>query len=203
MLQSLIRLLALSLSWAMTIAPATVAQERQNPLTNQDVIDMVQSGLQESTVVGAIRANSTSFDVSAAALIKLKKAGASQRIMDTMLAAESNKHNPAAVPSVCTRTSARLRPKALSMRERTGLSSGWPTPSRAWTAAGSEVVSREPGRALRCTTGPGASGEDTATSAGTPVTSPVATQRRTAERTREAIASTYSAAPAAPAVSGA
>src|SRR5215469_14709166 len=106
MSQSLIRSLALSLCWAMTIVPATVAQERQHLLTNQDVIDMVQSGLQESTVVAAIRANSTNFDVSAAALIKLKKVGATQRIMDTMLAAESNKHTAAAVPSVSNATPA-------------------------------------------------------------------------------------------------
>jgi len=91
MLHSLIRSLALSLCLAMATVPATVAQEGRILLTNQDVIEMVQNGLQESTVVAAIQANRANFDVSATALIKLKKAGASQRIMDTMLAAESSK----------------------------------------------------------------------------------------------------------------
>ena len=77
MLQSLIRSLTLSLCWAMTIVPATVAQESGNPLTNQDVIDMMRSGLQESTIVAAIQANPTNFDVSAGVLIKLKKDGIS------------------------------------------------------------------------------------------------------------------------------
>src|SRR5262245_15255581 len=104
MLHSLIRSLPLSLCLATATVPATVAQEGRILLTNQDVIEMVQNGLQESTVVAAIKANRANFDVSATALIKLKKAGASQRIMDTMLAAESSKRNAASPPSPSTAT---------------------------------------------------------------------------------------------------
>jgi len=106
MLQSLIRSLTLSLCWAMTMVPAMVAQESGNQLTNRDVIDMVRSGLQESTVVAAIQANPTNFDVAAQALIKLKKDGISQKIMDTMLAVESNKRSAPIAPSVPASTAA-------------------------------------------------------------------------------------------------
>ncbi len=104
MFRSFSRLLALSLYLVIAIVAATAAQETLKPLTNQDVIDMVKSGLQESTVVAAIQANPTNFDVSAPALIKLHKAGVSQKIMDTMLTAESNTRNssaatPAQTPS--------------------------------------------------------------------------------------------------------
>ncbi len=94
-----VRLLALGLCVTLAMAPAMAAQETGKPLTNQDVIDMVKSGLQESTVVAAIQANPTNLDVSAPALIKLNKAGVSQKILDTMLAAESRKRNPPATPT--------------------------------------------------------------------------------------------------------
>ena len=106
MLQSLFRSLTLSLCWAITIVPATVAQESGNPLTNQDVIDLVRSGLEDSIVGAAIQANPTNFDVSAAALIKLKNDGISQKIMDTMLAAESSKRSSLIAPSVPASTAA-------------------------------------------------------------------------------------------------
>jgi hypothetical protein len=63
------------------------AQQVQKPLSNQDVIDMVKAALPTSTILGAIQANPTAFDVSAAGLIKLKKAGVTQRVMDAMLTA--------------------------------------------------------------------------------------------------------------------
>lgn len=99
MLPSMNRSLALSLCLITAIVSATVAQETGNPLTNQDVLDMVKSGLQDSTVLAAIQTNPTNFEVSAAALIKLNKAGVSQKILDTMLAAESSKRNPPATPT--------------------------------------------------------------------------------------------------------
>lgn len=62
-------------------------QSGKKPLTNADVVDMVQAGLSESTVILSIKNSGTNFDTSPQALIELKKKGVSQGIMDAMLSA--------------------------------------------------------------------------------------------------------------------
>jgi hypothetical protein len=64
-------------------------QSTKKPLTNADVVDMVQAGLGESTVILSIKNSGTNFDTSPQALIDLKKKGVSQSIMDAMLSAGS------------------------------------------------------------------------------------------------------------------
>jgi len=80
----------------MATSGLAVALQGQKSLTNQDVIDMVKAALPTSTILGAIQANPTAFDVSATGLIKLKKAGVGQRVMDAMLTA--SKQGGAAMP---------------------------------------------------------------------------------------------------------
>jgi hypothetical protein len=71
-----------------------VAAQQKNPaLTNGDILTMVKGGLQEATVLNAIAANETDFDVSAKALLDLKQAGISDKIIDAMLTAEAKKRN--------------------------------------------------------------------------------------------------------------
>ena len=81
-----------------------LAQNNTKPLTNDDVIAMVKGGLPETTVISAINAQDSNFDVSATALIKLKQQGGNSKIMDAMLAAANKKHSavpapPAAAPA--------------------------------------------------------------------------------------------------------
>jgi hypothetical protein len=81
-----------------------LAQNNSKPLTNDDVIAMVKGGLPETTVISAINAQDSNFDVSATALIKLKQQGVNSKIMDAMLAAANKKHSavpapPAAAPA--------------------------------------------------------------------------------------------------------
>ena len=79
--------LLLLLTWVVTAARA------QQPLTNQDVIQLVKGGLPESVILNVIANQPTQFDISAQALIALKSAGVSDRIIQQMLtmAAASNK----------------------------------------------------------------------------------------------------------------
>jgi hypothetical protein len=99
MVRHLIRPISLLIIWALISAAALAAPQAQKPLTNADVTNMVKAGLPESTIIGAIQANPTAFDVSANGLIALKQAGVSQNIMDAMLAAETRKRNaPSATP---------------------------------------------------------------------------------------------------------
>jgi hypothetical protein len=74
-------------------------QSTKKPLTNADVIDMVQAGLGESTVMLSIKNSGTNFDTSPQALIELKKKGVSQNIMDAMLSAGRIAPGPVPVPT--------------------------------------------------------------------------------------------------------
>ena len=82
------------LSLCLLFGAATFAQTKK-PLTNDDVLQMVKAGFQESMILKAIEANDTNFDVSVQALMDLKNAGVSQAIIEAMLAAEAKKKAPA------------------------------------------------------------------------------------------------------------
>ena len=72
------------------VAQPALSQQNQ-PLTNNDVVKMVKSGLPASVIANAIQANDTNFDVSANALIELQKASVPQTVMDAMISASSKK----------------------------------------------------------------------------------------------------------------
>ena len=57
----------------------TLAAQQKNPLTNADVIKMVKAGLAETTIVAAIAANDTQFDLSSTGLQALNQAGRQQQ----------------------------------------------------------------------------------------------------------------------------
>lgn len=76
----------------------TFAQTKK-PLTNDDVLQMVKAGFQESMIIKTIEANDANFDVSVQALMDLKNAGVSQPIIEAMLAAEARKKAPPAAPA--------------------------------------------------------------------------------------------------------
>lgn len=61
----------------------------QETMTNDEVITLVQNGLNSSIVVNKIRSSKTNFDLSTDSLIKLKKAGVSDEIVNAMLSAKS------------------------------------------------------------------------------------------------------------------
>ncbi|HLV94205.1 MAG TPA: hypothetical protein VKS44_03355 [Candidatus Acidoferrales bacterium] len=82
--------------WAMAaliglvgIASALWAQQAQKaPLTNADVLKMLQAGLSESVVVATIQANPANYDTSPSGLIALQKAGITQNEMKVIMAAQ-------------------------------------------------------------------------------------------------------------------
>src|SRR5712692_9216031 len=86
-------LVQLSVALAMVVNLAFA--QTKKPLTNDDVLQMVKAGFQESMIVKAIEANDANFDVSVQALMDLKNAGVSQPIIEAMLAAEAKKKAPA------------------------------------------------------------------------------------------------------------
>jgi len=77
-----------------------LAQGNAKPLTNDDVVTLVKNGLPEGTIINAIGAQDSNFDVSAMALIKLKQQGVNSKILDAMLAASKKQTSaPAAAPA--------------------------------------------------------------------------------------------------------
>ena len=66
-----------------------MAAAQTKPLRNSDVVEMFKAGLPESTIVLSIQRSRSDFDVSPEALIKLKKEGATEKILDAMLRSDS------------------------------------------------------------------------------------------------------------------
>lgn len=73
------------------LAAEYVAQAggKEETLTNNDVLKMVRARLPESVILKKIRTGTTRFDVSVSALEKLKRAGASNAVIEAMMEAET------------------------------------------------------------------------------------------------------------------
>ena len=82
-----------------TAATNEEAAESSQPavIANQDVVTMSKAGFAESTIVAAIRANDSHFDVSPRALMALKSEGVSQAVIETMLNVEAANKRAASI----------------------------------------------------------------------------------------------------------
>lgn len=69
-------------------------------LTNSEVLEMVKAGFAEETILRSFRLNDTRFDTSVAALVELKNAGVSEKVIQAMLSPKAAKaeEKPAAPP---------------------------------------------------------------------------------------------------------
>jgi hypothetical protein len=69
------------------------------PLTNDDVLAMVQKKLPESVIVGAIKSTPGNYDTSPNELIRLNSAGLTENELNAMVSAKSSEVQPAAATS--------------------------------------------------------------------------------------------------------
>lgn len=93
---------ALVLALVMTVAVARPAAA-QTPLTNADVVEMLRAGLPDSVIVAKIRTSPSRFDVGTDALVALTRAGASERVLEAVVAATAPSASappPAAAPAM-------------------------------------------------------------------------------------------------------
>jgi hypothetical protein len=74
----------LLLALVMGLAMASLADATQ-PLTNNDVVQMVKAGLPESTILLSVQNSPANFSTAPADLIALKKAGVSQPVLDAIV----------------------------------------------------------------------------------------------------------------------
>jgi hypothetical protein len=79
----------LLLSFFLITGSNAFAQEEV--MTNDEVISLATAGLNSSVIVNKIRTSKSKFDMSTDALIKLKKAGINDEIVNAMLEAKSGK----------------------------------------------------------------------------------------------------------------
>ncbi len=66
-------------------------QPTAKPLTNADVIKLLENGFGDEQVISTIQASPVQFDISADVLIELKKTGVSQQVIAAMLKAATPK----------------------------------------------------------------------------------------------------------------
>ncbi len=74
----------------LTNARTAAIQINRNQLTNDDIVKMIAAGFPESTIVQVIHKGPAAFDTSPDALIKVKRAGATPKIMEAMLGLNTN-----------------------------------------------------------------------------------------------------------------
>src|SRR5260370_11492647 len=82
----LTKLMAVGLAHAQATQP-----QATKPLTNDDILDLVTSGLRGERIVPDIAASDPAFDPAPEAITELRNSGVTQRVMDAMLAAEAKK----------------------------------------------------------------------------------------------------------------
>jgi hypothetical protein len=81
---------------AAALAAIGTAQSAPKFLTNDDVVSMVRAGQDVDTILGTIQTQGTDFDVSAKALLQLKKSGVPKKVMDAMIGAVKDQKEAAA-----------------------------------------------------------------------------------------------------------
>lgn len=72
---------------AGALAAVGAAQSAPKFLTNDDVVSMVKAGQDSDTIVSAIQTQGTDFDVSAKAMLQLRKSGVPKKVIDAMISA--------------------------------------------------------------------------------------------------------------------
>jgi|SoiMethySBSTD1v2_1073268.scaffolds.fasta_scaffold01139_1 hypothetical protein len=100
-MRSLARLVVAALL-VITMVPLTAAA--QETLTNESIISMVKGGLSEAVVLARVRSGPANFDTSTNALLTLKKAGVSDKIIEAMVSAPKAAGATAAAPAPSTPT---------------------------------------------------------------------------------------------------
>src|SRR5579862_7369877 len=120
-----------SLVLALTMVGAAAAQP---PLTNEGIIKMVKSGLGEDIIVTVIERQPGTFSIAADDLIRLKQAGATDKILAEMLRKAGAPAAPPAEPAAPPNASAPKRGGLGDLINGYGAGSGRPQEAGAANA---------------------------------------------------------------------
>jgi hypothetical protein len=75
----------LLIGWLLVAPSAPAAEEKDRPLTNTDVLKMLQAKIPESVILAKIRASKVKFDSSTDAIIELHKRGVGEKVLSAMV----------------------------------------------------------------------------------------------------------------------
>ena len=124
------------------VAPAAAAPAAPPGMTNQDVLTMVEAGLDEGVIVAAIRkAAATQFDTTPAALVALKKASVPPAVVRTMIDPAATEPVPAAAAPVTPTPAVSQYPTEMGMYHR--------QPDQSWKELDPEIVNWKSGGMLK------------------------------------------------------
>jgi hypothetical protein len=79
--------LVLGLVAAVSLSMPGATSLAQEVLTNDSVVQMIKAGLPEAVVIAKIKSTATKFDLKTDSLVKLKKDGVSDKVLEAMVAA--------------------------------------------------------------------------------------------------------------------
>jgi len=85
------RAVSACLAFGLVFWVSMVFAQNRNALTNEDVMRMARLKFDDTTIIQTIQLSDTNFDLSVAALVTLKEQGVSQPVIQTMLAAKSQR----------------------------------------------------------------------------------------------------------------
>jgi hypothetical protein len=104
------RYLPFLLIFLLAITPATALSQSPKSLTNQDIVQMVHAGFDDSTILKYMQASAdVDFDLSVHAMVSLKDAGVNQSLIQAMLSIAISKkgtHGNSALQAIAASTSA-------------------------------------------------------------------------------------------------
>jgi hypothetical protein len=94
----------------LLVLPGLAQAPTDQVLTNADIVKMMKAGLPESVILREIRMSNTDFATSPAALIELKKQGASETILgavlDSQMGIGQSQPGPRATPRIVAQVAA-------------------------------------------------------------------------------------------------
>jgi hypothetical protein len=122
-----LRTLAVILAFAAVCG--SVQSQKKPPLTNEDILRLVQDKFADSTILKAIEANHTAFDLSASALLMLRDSGVSQTVIEAMLSAQTPKG--ANAPPQRAATAGKPAQAASSPQSQQSVASAPPSPTES------------------------------------------------------------------------
>ena len=99
------KLAGLLVSSGFLLCASVLCQLAQKPMTNDEVLALVRSHKAESAVISQIQSRPSGFDMSAHEMIRLSKAGVTEKELDAMTAA-ANKSAAVTTPSAASPTEA-------------------------------------------------------------------------------------------------
>lgn len=90
------RRVSLAIVFLILLFSVVSAVSQSKPFTNADVLQMTKAGFDEQTIIKAVESAAPGFDTSVEALVALKSAGVSEKVIGAMLDASKPKPVPEA-----------------------------------------------------------------------------------------------------------